>query len=113
MMTIKLFCDEDTPVALATALRKRGYDVVHVNDLKRKGKTDEEQLRYAALQERCLVSFNIKDFVLLHYTYLQRGEAHWGIIVSKQLPLGSALQKLLRILQECTRESMQNRLVFL
>ena len=112
-MTSKLFCDEDTPVALAAALQKRGYDAVHVNDLKRKGKSDADQLHYAAAQERCLISFNVKDFVLLHYAFLQAGETHWGVIVSRQLPVGTALQKLLRLLQECSRESIRNRLVFL
>jgi predicted nuclease of predicted toxin-antitoxin system len=110
---IKLFCDEDMPVALAVALRKRGYDAVHVNELKRKGKSDIEQLRYAAAQGCCLISWNVKDFVLLHYAFLQAGEVHWGVIVSKQLTVGVALQKLLRLFQECSHESLRNRLVFL
>ncbi|MBI2559710.1 MAG: DUF5615 family PIN-like protein, partial [Planctomycetes bacterium] len=43
-MKIKLFLDEDVPLAVALALRKRGYDVVHVQELGRKGKPDSEQL---------------------------------------------------------------------
>jgi len=64
-MKIKLFLDEDVHTALAAALRKRGFDAVHVSELSRKGKSDDEQLRYAAEQERCLFSFNVRDFVML------------------------------------------------
>jgi len=56
-------------LALAVALRKRGYDVVHVQELDRKGRTDPEQLEYAVENGRCLMSFNVKDFVILHNEY--------------------------------------------
>ena len=112
-MQIKLLLDEDVHVPLAVALQKRGYDAVHVNDLKRKGRSDREQLIYAASQERCLVSFNVKDFVILHYEYLQCSQKHAGIIVSKQLPLSQILQRLLRVLQGLSAEDMQNHIEFL
>jgi predicted nuclease of predicted toxin-antitoxin system len=66
-MKIKLFMDEDVYLALALAIRKRGYDAVHVSELNLKGKSDDEQLRYAIEDQRCIFSFNIKDFVLLHH----------------------------------------------
>lgn len=97
-MKIKLFLDEDVPLAVALALRKRGYDVVHVQELGRKGKPDSEQLRYAVERERCLLSFNVKDFVLLHNEYVQNGQDHSGIIVSKQLSIRETIRKLLRVL---------------
>jgi len=50
-------------------------------------KSDDEQLRYAAEQEGCLVSFNVRDFVMLHCDYVRREEEHFGIVVSKQLPV--------------------------
>ena len=110
---IQLLLDEDVHVQLARALQNRGYNAVHVNELKRKGKSDTDQLDYAIAHERCLMSFNIKDFVLLHYEYLQCGKDHYGIIVSKQLPVRQTLQRLLRVLQHRSRESMKNRIEFL
>ncbi len=112
-MTIKVLCDEDIDVALAAALKKRGYDVAHVSELKRKGCSDEEQLRYAIEQGRCLISFNVKDFVLLHYDFLRQGAAHHGMIVSKQLPVGQVLQKLLKLFQNHSSETLHNQLIFL
>lgn len=85
----RLFLDEDIHFGLAQALRNRGHDVVHAQDAERKGRSDREQLAYAAEQGRCLLSFNVKDFVILHNEYAVSRRNHWGIIVSKQVPVGS------------------------
>jgi predicted nuclease of predicted toxin-antitoxin system len=112
-MKVQLFLDEDVHMALALALRRRGYDVVHAQEADRKGKSDAEQLAYAVEHSRCLVSFNVKDFVLLHNAYVDRGQEHWGILVSKHRPVGEVLRRLLRILQVFSQESIRNRLEFL
>lgn len=112
-MKIKLFLDEDVHLAVALALRKRGYDVVHVQEVERKGKSDSEQLRYAVEKERCLCSFNVKDFVMLHNEYVQNEQEHFGIIVSKQLPIGETIRKLLRVLQLFSYEYIKNQIEFL
>ena len=105
--------DEDIHLGVGIALRKRGYDVVHVNDISRKGKSDVEQFRYAVEKERCFVSFNVKDFVILHSEYVQNKQEHFGIIVSKQLPIGLTISKLLQILQLYNKDMLNNQLVFL
>jgi len=112
-MKIKLLLDEDVHLPVALALRKRGYDVVHVQELGRKGKSDSEQLSYAAQNQRCLVSFNVKDFVLLHNKYLQNKQGHSGIMVSKQLPVGETIHKLLRVLQLFSHKSIKGQIEFL
>lgn len=113
MDKIKLFLDEDVHAALGTILQKRGFDVVHAQVADRKGNSDVEQLKYAAKQQRCLMTFNVKDYVLLHNEYVQRGEEHWGIIVSKQLPIGETLRRVLNVLQRYSQKSMKNLLLFL
>lgn len=109
----KLFLDEDVHVALGTILRKRGFDVEHAQESNRKGRSDSEQLEYAVRQKRCLMTFNVKDFVLLHNECVQQGQQHWGIIVSKQLPPGESLRRILNVLQKYSPKSMKNRLLFL
>ena len=59
-MKIKLLIDEDVHLMLADAIRKRGYDVVHVQEIDRKGLSDADQLRLAVSHKRCLFSFNVK-----------------------------------------------------
>lgn len=105
--------DEDIHLSVALALRKRGYNAVHVQELDRKGKSDAEQLRYAVKKEMCLFSFNVRDFVLLHNKYVEEGEKHLGIIVSKQLTVGETTRKILKVLQLFSHESLKNRIEFL
>jgi predicted nuclease of predicted toxin-antitoxin system len=88
-MKIQLFLDEDVHSGLAHALRKRGYDAIHAQELDRKGRSDLDQLFFAIEQE------------------------HWGIIVSKQLPFRETMSRLLNLLQRTSKEKMKNYLEFL
>ena len=112
-MKIELFLDEDVHSGLAHALRKRGYDSIHAQELDRKGRSDSDQLLFAIQHERCLFSFNVKDFVILHNQYAKSWREHWGIIVSKQLPFRETMSRLLRLLQRNAKETMKNHLEFL
>ena len=111
-MKIKLFLDEDVHLALALALRRRGYDVVHAQEVGRKGKSDAEQLMYAVEHKRCVFSFNVRDFVVLHNEYARSGQEHCGILVLKQRPIGETLRRALHALQRFSQESIGNRLEF-
>src|SRR3989339_826941 len=112
-MKPKLFLDEDIHTGLAHALRQRGFDVVHTQELKRKGKADREQLAFAAQEERCFITFNIRDFVNLHNQYAIQNQEHWGIIVSRQMPIGEILRRLLKKVGLATRADFKNRIEFL
>lgn len=59
------------------------------------------------------MSFNMKDFVILHNEYAVSRRDHWGIIVSRQIPVGEVMRKLLRFLTDHSRDSAINRLFFL
>ncbi len=112
-MKIKLLLDEDVQLAVAHALRQRGYNVYHAQELNRKGISDDEQLHFSVRQGRCLFSYNVKDFVLLHNEYIDGGREHFGIIVSKHLPIGETLRSLLNVLQRLSKESIKNQIKFL
>ncbi len=113
MAKVKLLLDEDVHLDLASALRKRGYEAVHIQELSRKGRSDREQIEYAVDQESCIFTFNVKDFVLLHNDYAIAEKEHFGVIVSPQLAIGEALRRLLALLQRSSCESMRNMLEFL
>ena len=112
-MKIELFLDEDVHSGLAHALRKRGYDAIHTQELDRKGLSDSNQLLFTIQQERCFFTFNVKDFVILHNQHVKSRKEHWGIIVSKQLPFRETMSKLLRLLQCTPKETMRNNIEFL
>ena len=94
-------------------MRRRGYDVIHAQELDRKGRSDPDQLFFAIQQERCLFSFNVKDFVDLHNEYSKSQQEHWGIIVLKQLPFRATMSRLLNLLQRTSKESMKRNIEFL
>ena len=112
-MKIELFLDEDVHSGLAHALRKRGYDAIHTQELDRKGMSDSDQLLFASQQERCLFTFNVKDFVILHNEFMETQQEHFGIILSKQLPFRETMSRLLQLIQRFSKETMNNRLEFL
>lgn len=112
-MKVRLFLDEDVHTALAVALRKRGYDAIHTLEKNRQGKPDESQLTFAAEDNRCLITFNVGDFVRLHNRWIEEGREHAGIIVSKQLPAGESLRRLLALLQTADAEFMRGQIHFL
>ncbi len=113
MEKISLLLDEDVQLSLGSALRRRGFDVIHAQELDRKGIPDSEQLSFAVKNERCIFSYNVKDFVLLHNDYVELEKKHWGIIISKQIPLGETFRKLLIFFQQNSKDSMRNKLKFL
>ena len=112
-MKLRLFLDEDVHAPLAAALRKRGYDTVNVLESKRLGLSDESQLVFATENNRCLVTFNVSDFVRLHNRWIDDGREHAGIVVSKQLPVGESLRRLLVLLQKENGDSMRGQVRFL
>mgnify|MGYP001404308290 FL=1 len=66
MAKIALLLDEDVRPMLGEVLRQRGYDVIHVLDAGRTGKSDAEQLAYAVSQQRAILTHNVRHFTLLN-----------------------------------------------
>jgi hypothetical protein len=60
-----------------------------------------------------MVSYNKRDFALLHYQWMKIGRPHAGIILSDQLPIGVILRRLMRLYLSVNLEDMKNRLEYL
>ncbi len=65
MIPLRLYIDEMIPTDLALILRQYGYDIMTAKEAGMLGRSDEEQLAFAANQGRAILTFNIKDFVKL------------------------------------------------
>jgi len=74
---IQLYLDEDVHKRVASALRLRHFDVVSAHEVRRWGLSDEEQLTYAATEERTLFTYNTPDYLRLLLDWLQRGKEHY------------------------------------
>jgi len=110
---IKLYLDENVPEAVSTALRLRGYNVLTVKDAERKGLSDVEQLKYASSHNRVMFTFNVADFHKIHLEFIRSGVDHSGIILSKQLPIGTIVKALLKLLSGIRHEKVGNSIIWL
>lgn len=79
---MKLLLDEMYPPRLAEELRRRGRDVVAVEERPGlKGMDDEALLVAATSDERVLVSENVADFPEIVATLGAEGRSHSGVIL--------------------------------
>jgi len=113
MAKVRLLLDEDVRPILGEILRHRGYDVIHVLELERTGKTDAEQLQYAISQQRAILTHNVRDFIILDRQYRQNGKEHFGILLSDQIPMRELLQRSLRFLGRRAAEDVKNNIGWL
>lgn len=100
---MRLLLDEHINPEIARHLRKKGYDVLSVEEARMREASDEDLLVFATSQRRSLVTYNVRDFQLLIADWHRAGKHHSGIIfvseksVSQKSvgPLVRALKKLL------------------
>ncbi len=110
---IKLYLDENVPEAIAVALRLRGYDIKTVKDAGRKGISDIDQLKYSTSEDRAIFTFNTADFYKIHTEFIKEGINHRGIILSKQLSIGTIVKALSKLLSSINRKNLQNNIIWL
>ncbi len=109
----KLYLDEDIQKIVADALRMRGFDVISSHELNRTGMSDVQQLDYAIMQGRSFVTFNVAHFAELDKKYTASGKRHYGIILSRQLPISEMVKRLLRLLNNFTADELENNIWWL
>ncbi|MEE8190940.1 MAG: DUF5615 family PIN-like protein [Candidatus Scalindua sediminis] len=113
MAQISLFLDEDVRVLLGRVLRERGFDVYHVLERGRKGKSDREQLAYAIKHKRAILTHNIRDYIKLAKSYQEQDKHHYGIIVSHHLQFRELLKRTLKFLSSHSKDDLKNRFIWL
>ena len=78
---MKFYLDEDVSPKIAERLRKKGIDAVSAIEAGNIQLSDREQLACAARNGRCLVTRNVRHFIVLAQEAIRRHEPHAGIIL--------------------------------
>ena len=113
MAKVSFYFDENIQAALADALKTRGIDVLTTKQAGNVGVEDFRQLTYAAEKGRTILTYNKRDFALVHYQWMRIGRPHAGVVLSDQLSIGVILRRLMRLYYSVSMEDMKNRLEYL
>lgn len=108
-----LYFDEDVDIHLIEALSAQGFKAYCAKDEGMLGKSDEEQLAYAAEKGWTLMTHNVKHFRKLNQKYQQSGLNNSGIILAKQKSFDIILNRLFRFFDQISIEDVRNQLFFL
>ena len=77
------------------------------------GKSDAEQLVYAAERGLCIVTHNRGDFEELHRQYVAESRDHAGIIVAVRRRPYEIGDRLLQLLNLITADEIRNQLLYI
>ncbi len=110
---IELYLDEDVDALVADLVRARGFRVTTTRDAGRLGKSDSEQLAYAAGMRKTLLTHNRADFEILAGQYLAAKRTHSGVIIAVRRLPKELVQRLLVILNHVTADEIENQLRYI
>jgi predicted nuclease of predicted toxin-antitoxin system len=91
---MKFYLDEDIPVAIADALRRKKVDVLTTAEADNTHSSDRAQLAYAAKTGRCLVTRNVAHFVSLAEQAIQHQRPHAGILLISSQYRGNEIRRI-------------------
>lgn len=95
-------------VLVAALLRSRGFDATTTQEAGQLGKTDAEQLAYAAARRMALLTHNRADFDALAREYAAAGRFHAGIIIAVRRTPHALAHRLFLLLNDVTADEMDN-----
>ena len=104
---MKALLDEQLSPRIAELLRDRGHDVQAVVDRRDlAGRRDRMILEVAAVEERAVITNNVKDFRPLAAEQLAQGESHAGLILlpSTRTRTRGAVETLANAIEQIPRE---------
>lgn len=78
---MRVYLDENMPPQIAAIARAQGLDAVSGHELGHRGFPDDDVLRLAALDRRCVVTRNRDDFVRLTLLFFENEWPHAGVLI--------------------------------
>ncbi len=107
---MKFYLDEHIPKGVVEGLRRRGVDILTVQEADRSGESDEKHLAFAAREGRVIVTFD-DDFLRLDAT----GVPHTGIVFFQtgRRTVGELIESLMLIANVIEPNEMKNHIEFI
>ena len=93
-------------------LRARGFLVTTARDSGRLGRSDEEQLAFAAEADSVLLTHNRVDFQRLYRNWLASGRHHSGIVIARRRLPAELAARLGRLLARLPGADFANQLFY-
>jgi hypothetical protein len=105
--------DEDGNVLIAELIRLQNFKSLTANEAGRKGKTDDEQLEYAARNGFAILIHNRLDYERLAQDYFAYDKTHRGIIIAVRRPTQEIAGRLFKVLNDFTADEMSNQIIYI
>jgi hypothetical protein len=119
---VRLLLDEHYSPEIARRLRARQHDVAAAAErADLVGLTDEELFRRMALEERAIMTNNVKDFIPLASRAVLDGEGHFGLLLTSDKSMPRRLDAIGRVVESLdeflsrhqAKESCRNQIQWL
>ncbi len=110
---IELYLDEDVDVLVADLVRARGFGAVTTREAGQLGRSDIEQLTFAASRGMTLLTHNRVDFEALARRYASTGQSHHGIVIAVRRQPYELARRLLLVLDRVTADETQNQVRYI
>lgn len=83
---MRFYLDQNLSPVITAIASAQGMDVTDWQESGMEGRSDREQLDYAAREGRCIVTTDKVDFMLVDAQYRREGRSHAGILrLSRQV----------------------------
>lgn len=107
-----LYLDEDVSVVVAAILAARGFPTMTARERTHLGRTDSEQLAFAADSNSILLTHNRVDFERLRREWLEVGRPHAGIIIARRRSPGELAARVGRLLSRLGPKELRAQLFY-
>ena len=95
-------------------MRRLTVSLLRSDEAGLRGALDTEHLEFAAGSGLTLVTANSRDFIPLHWRWLEAGRHHAGLIIATQdLPLGERIRRLVELSLAAEPDDLRDELVIL
>jgi hypothetical protein len=105
--------DEDVSALIATLVRSRGLAARTTLEAGRLGRSDAEQLAFAAEEKLAILTHNRADFEKLAEEYFTQTRSHSGIIIAVRRTPYDLVRRLLTLMNDITAEEMDNQVMYI